>query len=206
MDERQMVDTRLGSLAVRVRGEGPVAVLWHSNVLLSPTTQAQDPEADVLVLDCWRSMNRAGLINAVVSISLRRPDLTSRLAQIQCPTLFVTGSDHAGWTPEQAERANARRCATEVIPNAAYLIPFEATDRTIKLVRDFWARHLPDAISDREPARRDGADRLILRSDNSTGLPGQIIHNELVAALTLNDVAAHGYAGSMLSPGEAVGR
>ena len=30
MDERQMVDTRLGSLAVRVRGDGPVAVLWHS--------------------------------------------------------------------------------------------------------------------------------------------------------------------------------
>ena len=26
----QMVDTRLGSLAVRVRGDGPVAVLWHS--------------------------------------------------------------------------------------------------------------------------------------------------------------------------------
>ena len=25
-----MVDTRLGSLAVRVRGDGPVAVLWHS--------------------------------------------------------------------------------------------------------------------------------------------------------------------------------
>ena len=30
MDERLMVDTRLGALAVRVRGEGPVAVLWHS--------------------------------------------------------------------------------------------------------------------------------------------------------------------------------
>jgi hypothetical protein len=30
MDERLMVDTRLGALPVRVRGEGPVAVLWHS--------------------------------------------------------------------------------------------------------------------------------------------------------------------------------
>jgi pimeloyl-ACP methyl ester carboxylesterase len=30
MNERQMVETRLGALAVRVRGEGPVAVLWHS--------------------------------------------------------------------------------------------------------------------------------------------------------------------------------
>jgi len=30
MNEQQMVETRLGALAVRVRGEGPVAVLWHS--------------------------------------------------------------------------------------------------------------------------------------------------------------------------------
>jgi pimeloyl-ACP methyl ester carboxylesterase len=30
MNERQMVQTGLGALAVRVRGEGPVAVLWHS--------------------------------------------------------------------------------------------------------------------------------------------------------------------------------
>ena len=287
MDARQMVDTRLGSLAVRVRGEGPVAVLWHSlfvdertwnrveedlgrerrlviitgpghgtsedpgrrydmdecaeaatdvlaslgvnepvdwvgnawgghvgvvfaarwpdrcrtlvtlgtpiqaytfserlpiwillpvvrlfgpvgfigtgirDSLMSPTTQAQDPEADALVLDCWHSMNRAGLINAVVSISLRRPDLTSRLAQIRCPTLFVTGSDHTGWTPEQAERAGRMLAdgATEVIPNAAYLIPLEAPDRTIKLVRDFWARHLPGAVSNKD--QRDDMGRTV---------------------------------------------
>jgi pimeloyl-ACP methyl ester carboxylesterase len=30
MNDRQMVETRLGALAVRVRGEGAVAVLWHS--------------------------------------------------------------------------------------------------------------------------------------------------------------------------------
>jgi hypothetical protein len=30
MKEQQMVETRLGALAVRVRGEGRVAVLWHS--------------------------------------------------------------------------------------------------------------------------------------------------------------------------------
>ena len=66
-------------------------------------------------------MNQAALINAVVSISLRRPDLTPRLAQIRCPTLFVTGSDHTGWTPEQAERASRVLAdgAAEVIPNAA---------------------------------------------------------------------------------------
>jgi hypothetical protein len=42
-------------------------------------------------------MNRAGLVNAIVSISLRRPELIPQLSQIRCPTLFVTGSDHTGW-------------------------------------------------------------------------------------------------------------
>ena len=30
MDERRQIPTKVGSLAVRVRGEGPAAVLWHS--------------------------------------------------------------------------------------------------------------------------------------------------------------------------------
>ena len=30
MDERHRIPTRVGSLAVRVVGEGPPAVLWHS--------------------------------------------------------------------------------------------------------------------------------------------------------------------------------
>jgi pimeloyl-ACP methyl ester carboxylesterase len=272
MNERQMVDTRLGALAVRVRGEGPVAVLWHSlfvddrtwnrveddlegarrlviitgpghgaspdpgrrynmdecaeaaadvlasfgidepvdwvgnawgghvgvvfaarwpercrtlvtlgtpiqsltmserlpiwivrvfgpvgfigtgirDGLLSSTTRARDPEAGALVLDCLRGMNRAGLVNAVVSISLRRTDLTSRLAQIRCPTLFVTGSEHTGWTPEQGQAAVRPLAdgATEVIPNVAYLIPLEAPDRTVELVRDLWA----------QPVQRRGSD------------------------------------------------
>jgi pimeloyl-ACP methyl ester carboxylesterase len=128
-----------------VRVFGPVSFIATGirDVLLSPTTRAGDPEAGALVLDCLRGMNRAGLINAVVSISLRRPDLTSRLGQIRCPTLFVTGSDHTGWTPEQARAASRMLAdgATEVIPNVAYLIPLEAPDRTVRLISDFWSAH-----------------------------------------------------------------
>jgi hypothetical protein len=29
MNERQLIETRLEALAVRVRGDGPVAVLWQ---------------------------------------------------------------------------------------------------------------------------------------------------------------------------------
>jgi pimeloyl-ACP methyl ester carboxylesterase len=128
-----------------VRVFGPVSFIATGirDVLLSPTTRAGDPEAGALVLDCLRGMNRAGLVNAVVSISLRRPDLTSRLGQIRCPTLFVTGSDHTGWTPEQARAASRMLAdgATEVIPNVAYLIPLEAPDRTVQLISDFWSAH-----------------------------------------------------------------
>ena len=126
-----------------VRVFGPVGFIGTGirDALLSPTTRAQDPEAGALVLDCLRGMNRAALVNAVVSISLRRPDLTSRLGQIRCPTLFVTGSDHTGWTPEQAHAASRLLAdsATEVIPNVAYLIPLEAPDRTVQLISDFWS-------------------------------------------------------------------
>jgi pimeloyl-ACP methyl ester carboxylesterase len=137
-----------------VRLFGPVGFIASGvrDVLLSPTTLAQDPEAGALVLDCLRTMNRAALVNAVVSISLRRPDLTSRLAQIRCPTLFVTGSDHKGWTMEQAQTASRLLAdgAIEVIPNAAYLLPLEAPDRTVQLVRDFWALQAQRFSSDND--------------------------------------------------------
>ena len=137
-----------------VRLFGPVGFIGTGirNALLSSTTRAQDPEAGALVVECLRTMNRAALVNAVISISLRRPDLTSRLDQIRCPTLFVTGSDHTDWTPEQARVASRLLAdgATEVIPDVAYLIPLEAPDRTVQLVRDQWAQPLQRLGSDND--------------------------------------------------------
>ena len=111
------------------------------DALLSPRTRASDPEAVALVLDCLRSMERPALANAMRSISLGRPDLTPRLAAIGCPTVFVTGSDHAQWTPVQAE-AMARLLANgsaAVVPDTAYLTPLEAPAETLSIVRHLWA-------------------------------------------------------------------
>lgn len=139
-----------------IRVFGPMGFIGTGirDALLSPTTRAQDPKADALVADCLHGMNRAALVNALVSISLRRPDLTSRLAQIRCPTLFVTGSDHTGWTPEQAHTASRLLAdgATEVIPNVAYLIPLEAPDRTVQLISDFWSAHRAGARAEPRPS------------------------------------------------------
>jgi pimeloyl-ACP methyl ester carboxylesterase len=110
------------------------------DALLSPRTRASDPEAVALVLDCLRTMKRPVLANAMHSISLGRPDLTSRLGAIRCPTVFVTGSDHGGWTPEQAE-AKCRLLANgsvAVVTDTAYLTPLEAPAETIRIVRHHW--------------------------------------------------------------------
>jgi pimeloyl-ACP methyl ester carboxylesterase len=109
--------------------------------LLSPRTRADDAEAVALVLDCLRTMDRRALANAMHSISLDRPDLTPRLGAVRCPTVFVTGSAHEGWTGEQAE-AKCRLLAdgsVAVVPDRAYLTPLEAPEQTIRIIRDAWA-------------------------------------------------------------------
>ena len=110
------------------------------DALLSPKNRADDPEAVALVLDCLRTMERRALANAMVSISIRRPDLTPRLAAVRCPTIFVTGSDLPDWVPNLAA-AKSRLLATgsvAVIPDTAYLTPLEVPMETVRIVRELW--------------------------------------------------------------------
>jgi len=124
------------------RVTGMVGYLSSSicDALLSPMTRSNDPEAVALVLGSLRTMKRRALANAMTSISLQRPDLTSRLRAIGCPTLFVTGSNHPEWTPEQAE-AKSRlltRASVAVVPDTSYLTPLEAPDAAIEHIRKLW--------------------------------------------------------------------
>ena len=109
---------------------GPIELVLSgvTEVLLSAHTRAHDPEAVELVRDSLRHANRRMLRNAVMSISLRREDLTDLLPEISAPTLLITGSDHSGFTPAQAEAAAhlIRNGRTAVVPDAAYLVPLEA--------------------------------------------------------------------------------
>ena len=106
---------------------GPIELVLSgvTEALLSAHTQAHDPEAVELVRDSLRHADRRMLRNAVISISLRRQDLTGVLSEIVAPTLMVTGSDHAGFTPAQAEAAadlmrNGRAAvARRFLPGAA---------------------------------------------------------------------------------------
>ena len=53
----------------------------------------------------------------------------------------MTGSDHPEWTGDQAETASRLLAvgSAAVVPDTAYLIPLEAPEATIQLVRAFWA-------------------------------------------------------------------
>jgi pimeloyl-ACP methyl ester carboxylesterase len=136
---------------------GPIELVLSgvTEALLSGHTRAGDPESVELVRDSLRRANRRMLRNAVRSISLGRQDLSSLLPQITAPTLMVTGSDHSGFTPSQAQAAahlipNGR---ATIVADAAYLVPLEAPEETATIVREFWAQYaaeLRDSGSPRE--------------------------------------------------------
>jgi pimeloyl-ACP methyl ester carboxylesterase len=84
----------------------------------------------------------AGLVEAVRSISLGRPDLVGRLPNVRCPTLFIAGSDDAMWRPqlaaEQAALVPNARC--ETVMHAAHCAPLEHPRETASLIRAHWSR------------------------------------------------------------------
>jgi pimeloyl-ACP methyl ester carboxylesterase len=135
------VQTRL--LLAAYRRLDPVRFIRDGVVetLLSAQTRADDPAALDLVRDSFTNADRAGLRNAVVSISLHRQDLTPLLNRIEAPTLFVTGADHSDWSPQQAESASRLlpHGSMAVVDGAAYLAPLENPRRFVELVRKFWA-------------------------------------------------------------------
>ena len=79
----------------------------------------------------------------MVAIPLRRPDLSRCLRRVGAPTLFITGTDHQGWTPEQAEAFSELLPDGSVaaVPDTAYLTQLEAPIETARLLRQFWAIH-----------------------------------------------------------------
>jgi pimeloyl-ACP methyl ester carboxylesterase len=133
------------SLLFAYRLLGPVGFIRTAVVdtLLSPKTRAQDPAATALVEDALIQADPGPLRNAIVSISLRRLDLTNRLAGVSVPTLFVTGSDHKGWSPQQAMATSKvlPNGSVAVVADTSYLVPFEDPAATIQLVRQFWLDH-----------------------------------------------------------------
>ena len=122
---------------------GPVGFIRNAiaEALLSPATHARNPQAVDYVRAQIGGADRRRLRNAVESISLGREDLAGLLPALRAPTLFVTGADHTGFTPAQAQESinlvPGGQLAT--VPDAAYLAPLEQPDETVRVVQGFWA-------------------------------------------------------------------
>ncbi|KGN31448.1 hypothetical protein N802_03535 [Knoellia sinensis KCTC 19936] len=133
---------RVALLAHAYRLLGPIRYLTDgvTEVQLSPSTRAEDPEAVALSNRCLRTADRHGLYNAIQSISLHREDLAARLPRLALPVMFATGRDHSGFTPDEAAMAIGlvEGGQLEVVENAAYLLPLEQPRRVINLLLDFW--------------------------------------------------------------------
>jgi pimeloyl-ACP methyl ester carboxylesterase len=133
---------RMRTLLVAHRALGPAGFILDGVVetMLAPATRARDPEAVALLRGSVAGADPRMLRNAVVSISLHRVDISALLADVAVPTLMITGEQHSGFTPPQAEEAASRlrdgRLA--VVPDAAYLVPLEQPDRVVELVQEFW--------------------------------------------------------------------
>ena len=141
LSPRERRRTRLLVSLYRLLGPSPTIVNATTAVLLSPLTIKRDPAAVALVHDCLRRADRRMLRNAIQSISIHRPDLAEVLRRVRQPVLIVTGSDHQGFSPEQARGAvdMIARGQLAILPDTAYLAPVEAPAASADLVLALWA-------------------------------------------------------------------
>ena len=100
-----------------------------------------DAQYKRLVAEAFRRAARAGMANAVRSISLHRPNLTADLAAVTAPTLFVAAADDPTWTPDDSRVAAAflpnGQC--EIVAGGGHVAAlYEAPGAIVSLIQKFW--------------------------------------------------------------------
>ena len=152
---RGRAEVRVLLLAYRLIGPAGFLRNGVTGALLSARTREHDPGAVAFVHECFTTADRAGLANAILSISLHRKDLTPLLPRVEAPTLFVTGTDHPDWGPEQAEAASRllRNGSWAVFDDAAYLLPLEGPEELVEQLRRFWEADAEGAPRSQPPVK-----------------------------------------------------
>jgi pimeloyl-ACP methyl ester carboxylesterase len=121
---------------------GPRAVAGIlADVLLGKEFRRGDPAAAAVVRSSFIRADRAGMRQAIRSVSLDRPDATDRLAEISAPTLMATGADDPMCAPADVAGWVARMPAGRdlVLPGAGHLAPL-FDPATAGAITDFWKR------------------------------------------------------------------
>ncbi|HTF11328.1 MAG TPA: hypothetical protein VK659_24450 [Asanoa sp.] len=111
-----------------------------ADVLLGKAFRRGDPAAAAVVRSSFIRADRAGMRQAIRSISLDRPDATGRLAAIKAPTLMATGADDPMCTPADISGWVALMPAGRdlVLPGAGQLTPLFDPD-TAGVITEFWS-------------------------------------------------------------------
>jgi pimeloyl-ACP methyl ester carboxylesterase len=89
---------------------GPIGLLRRPlfDALLGAEAIAAQPGLAARLVNSFRSADRTGMYRAILSVSLRRPDLTHLLPDVAAPTLMAACQDDPGWNYAQATAAVAK--------------------------------------------------------------------------------------------------
>ncbi|MDP8976234.1 MAG: alpha/beta hydrolase [Actinomycetota bacterium] len=136
-DSEQVLERRIEQQR-KVREEGTVAVIdTLLDALLSEHTREHRPQ---VVVEARRLMDNptAGFVGALEAMKTR-PDATSRLGNIDVPTLVLVGDHDQLSTPEEARAMHEQIPGSRftVLPNAGHLTNLEVPDAFNHALGDF---------------------------------------------------------------------
>jgi pimeloyl-ACP methyl ester carboxylesterase len=126
-----------------LRTVGPVGPVRSAVVAAMLTdASAADPEIRRIVLESLSRPSRRSMALAIRSFILNRVDVSSELADLTVPSLFVASDDRGDWSPEDAAAAAARAPGAELVTvaGARTLVPLEQPESLASHVRRFWDR------------------------------------------------------------------
>lgn len=134
---------QIALLGPLLRVLGPVGPVRQA-ILSALVTDAAavDPVVRSAVLDSVRAPTRRSLSLALRSFIVDRVDVTSGLAEIAIPCLYVAGDDRGDWTPKAATAAAALTpsASAVTIPGARTLVPLEQPQALARELLSFWSR------------------------------------------------------------------
>lgn len=102
--------TQIYPLLAGYRIAGPIGLVRKPlfNALLGAEAVAAQPDLAATAEQSFRAANHTGMFQAILSVSLRRPDLTDRLPDVRVPTLMAACQNDPGWHYDQAAAAVAK--------------------------------------------------------------------------------------------------
>ncbi|WP_322998986.1 alpha/beta hydrolase [Castellaniella sp.] len=130
--------------AARAGGIAAIAEDWLAGMITADTGRNADlmqRMRDMVLRSTVDSF--AGQIQALIE----RPDASSLLPEIACPTLLMSGALDR-WSPLSRHEDMAGRIAgaeLRAIPDAGHMAPFEAPEACLEHILDWAARHRPTA-------------------------------------------------------------